>query len=68
MCSFIHEAGGRSCAEKDIPNMDKKLQLCCLKTVVFTEIQKPLETWTLNMDMLDCDNIWFSFVFQVISR
>ncbi len=68
MCSFIHEDGGRSRAEKDIPNMDKKLQLCCLKSVVFAEIQKRLETWTLNMDMLDCDNIWFSFVFQVISR
>ncbi len=38
--SFIHEAGGRPRAEKEIPNMDKSSGYRCLKTVVFTEKQK----------------------------
>ncbi len=42
--SFIHEAGGRPRAEKEIPNMDKSSGYRCLKTVVFTEKQKRLET------------------------
>ncbi len=44
VCSFIHEAGGRSRAEKEIPNMDKSSRFLCMKTVVFTEKQKRLET------------------------
>jgi len=44
VCSFVHEAGGRSRAEKEIPNMDKSSSHRRLKTVVFTENQKRLET------------------------
>ncbi len=59
VCSFIHEARGRSRA---------KLQLSLNENSCF---HRKTETFgrmkTLNM--LDCDNIWFSFVFlQVINK
>ncbi len=69
MHSFILEAGGRSRAEKEIPNMDKSSSYHCMKTVIHRKTETFGNMKTLNMRLRQyMVYLCFSSHLQVINK